>query len=286
MLFVILLANLLVAALKMIIGTYIHSASMTADGYHSLSDGMSNIIGLIGIRLAMKPKDADHPYGHNKFETLAGLFISAMLFFIGGKVIFDAISRFREPVALDITLSSLMALLLTLAVNIFVSITEYRKGKELKSQILISDSMHTRGDIYISIGVLVALAGIKLGLPPIIDPIVSLIVSVFILHAAIEIFKENSNVLVDHSVADTEEIRKLVMSFESVKDAHNIRSRGSHYAFFIDLHILIDPHTTTEKAHELVHDIEEAVRGKINPNAEVLIHVEPYHENHTDEENT
>ncbi len=275
-LFVILLANLFVAAIKIVIGSLINSASMTADGFHSLSDGMSNVVGLIGIRLAMKPKDFDHPYGHNKFETLAGLFISGMLFFVGGKVIYDAIGRFQNPVELDITMPSLIAMVLTLAINIFVSVTEYKKGKELNSPILISDSMHTRSDIYVSIGVLATLIGIKLGLPPLIDPIASLIVSGFIIHAAYEIFRENSDVLVDHSVADTEEIRKLAMSFEQVKNAHNIRSRGSHHAFFIDLHIVIDPQTTTEAAHELVHAIEETIKEKVNPNAEVLVHVEPY----------
>lgn len=282
-LWVILFANLAVAALKIVVGSFINSASMTADGFHSLSDGMSNVVGLIGIRLAMKPKDSDHPYGHNKFETLAGLFISGMLFFVGGKVIFDAISRFRNPVELDITMPSLIAMVLTLAVNIFVSVTEYRKGKELNSPILISDSMHTRSDIYVSIGVLATLIGIKLGLPPLIDPIASLIVSGFIIHAAYEIFKENSDVLVDRSVADTEEIRELAMSFDLVKDAHNIRSRGSHNAFFIDLHILIDPNVTTDEAHELVHAIEETIKEKVNPNAEVLVHVEPYSEEYPKE---
>lgn len=279
----ILLANLAVAALKIAVGTLIHSASMTADGFHSLSDGMSNVVGLIGVRLAMKPKDSDHPYGHNKFETLAGLFISAMLFFVGGKVIYDAIGRFQHPVDLSISLSSLIAMLITLAVNIFVSVTEYKKGKELNSPILISDSMHTRSDIYVSIGVLATLVGIKLGLPEIIDPIASLIVSGFIIHAAYEIFRENSDVLVDHSVADTEEIRKIAMSFEQVKDAHNIRSRGSHLAFFIDLHILIDPLITTEDAHKLVHAIEAKIKDEVNPNAEVLVHVEPYNDRNHEE---
>lgn len=283
-LFVILLANLAVAGLKIVVGSLINSASMTADGFHSLSDGMSNVVGLIGIRLAMKPKDLDHPYGHNKFETLAGLFISAMLFFVGGKVIYDAIGRFQHLVELNISLSSLIAMLITLAVNIFVTVTEYKKGKELNSPILISDSMHTKSDIYVSIGVLATLVGIKLGLPPIIDPLASLIVSGFIIHAAYEIFRENSDVLVDRSVADIEEIRRLVMSFEQVKDAHNIRSRGSHHAFFIDLHILIDPHITTEESHELVHAIEEEIKEKVNPNAEVLVHVEPYRDSNSEEE--
>ncbi|MBE3102204.1 MAG: cation diffusion facilitator family transporter, partial [Firmicutes bacterium] len=102
-LWIILFANLAVAALKIIIGIIIKSSSMTADGFHSLTDGSSNIVGLVGIRLASKPIDEDHPYGHKKFETLAGLFIAGMLFFIGGKIILDAINRFTHPVIPNIS---------------------------------------------------------------------------------------------------------------------------------------------------------------------------------------
>src|SRR5690554_2303257 len=163
-LFVILLANLIVAALKIFIGSIIKSASMTADGFHSLSDGSSNIVGLIGIHFASKPEDESHPYGHNKFETLAGLFISFMLFLAGGKVVLGAIERFKEPIIPEITIESILVLIFTLIVNIVVSVTEYKKGKELNSQILIPDSMHTRSDIYVSLVVLATLIGIKLGL--------------------------------------------------------------------------------------------------------------------------
>ena len=99
-LFVILLANLLVAVLKLVVGAIIKSASMTADGFHSISDGSSNLVGLIGIYFASQPEDVDHPYGHNKYETLAGIFISFMLFLAGFRVILGAIARFREPVIL------------------------------------------------------------------------------------------------------------------------------------------------------------------------------------------
>ena len=275
-LFVILIANLSVAVLKIAVGTIINSASMTADGFHSLSDGSSNIIGLIGIKLASKPKDEDHPYGHGKFETLASLFICAMLFTIAGKVIIDAIDTFRNPVLPDITLASLLAMIFTLIVNLFVTIIEYRKGKKLQSQILISDSIHTRSDIYVSIGVLVTLVGVKLGLPPIIDPIASLIVAGFIIHAGYEIFQESKNILVDTSTVDSEKITKLVLDFKQVKGVHNIRSRGSQNNVHIDLHLLVDPKMTVEESHELEHQIEHAVRESLYPNAEVLAHIEPF----------
>ena len=275
-LFIILLANLAVATLKVIIGSIIKSASMTADGFHSLSDGSSNIIGLIGIHFASKPEDEKHPYGHSKYETLAGLSISVMLFFAAGKVILGAIERFKEPIIPKITIESLIVLIFTLIVNIIVSVTEYRKGKKLNSQILISDSMHTRSDIYISLGVLATLIAIKLGLPPIIDPIASLIVAAFIIHTGYEIFKENSNVLLDGVAINAEKIREVVMGFEDVKDVHKIRSRSSVNHLNIDLHILVNPKLDVDASHKLVHDIEDAIRAKFNKNVHLIAHVEPY----------
>jgi len=277
-LLIILLANLLVAGLKIFIGTIIKSASMTADGFHSLSDGSSNIVGLIGIHFASKPEDESHPYGHNKFETLAGLFISFMLFLASGKIILGAFERFKEPIIPEITIESLLVLVFTLMVNIVVSVMEYKKGKELNSQILISDSMHTRSDIYISLGVLITLIGIRLGLPPIIDPMVSLVVAGFIIHAGYEIFRENSDVLVDGAVVDTQVIKDIVMAFDEVKDVHKIRSRGSINNLHIDLHIEVDPKLDVERSHELVHDIEDAIRENFNKNSHVIAHVEPYEE--------
>jgi len=275
-LFIILLANFFVAALKIIIGSIVRSASMRADGFHSLSDGSPNIVGLIGIHFASKPEDEKHPYGHYKYETLAGLFISVMLLFAAGNIILDAIQRFKEPITPEVTVESLMVLIFTLIVNIVVYVTEYRKGKELNSQILISDSMHTRSDVYISLGVLATLIGVKIGIPPIIDPIASIVVAAFIIHTSYEIFKENSNILLDSAAVDSEAIRDIVMSFEDVKDAHKIRSRSSINYLNIDLHIVVDSKLDVEKAHKLVHDIEDAVKAKFNKSIQVIAHIEPY----------
>ena len=272
----ILFANLAVAALKIAVGAIIKSASMTADGFHSLSDGSSNIVGLIGIRLAAKPIDEDHPYGHGKFETLAGLFIAGMLFVLGGKTIIEAIIRFRNPIIPNVTLESLIVLIITLCINIFVSMYEYKKGQKLNSRILISDSLHTRSDIYISLGVLITLFCIKLGLPPVIDSIASLVVAAFILHAAYEIFKDNSDVLVDKAVVDSDKITEIVLSFEQVKDIHKIRSRGSENELYIDMHIGIQPDMSIEECHKLIHNIEVKIRKEVNENVQMIAHLEPF----------
>lgn len=276
LLWVILIINLAVAGVKIIMGTIIGSSSTTADGFHSLTDGSSNIVGLIGIRLASRPVDDDHPYGHTKFETLAGLLISSILFVLSGRIIVDAVQRFSNPVTPNITLESLILLLTTLVVNILVSTIEYKKGKELDSQILVSDSLHTRSDIFISLGVLFTLAGIRLGLPSTFDPVVSLVVAGFILHAAYEIFKLNRDVLVDRAVVDSDKIRLLTMGFKEVLDTHQIRSRGDKNNLFIDMHIMTKPDLSIEQSHQLIHDIENRIREEINQNAQVTAHLEPY----------
>lgn len=275
-LMIILFANLIVAILKITIGSMIMSTSMTADGFHSLADGSSNIVGLIGIYFASKPVDKDHPYGHRKFEVLAGMFIAGMLFATSGKIVIDAVKRLINPVIPDITYESLIILLITLCCNVFVCIFEYKKGKRLNSLILISDSMHTRSDIYVSLGVLFMIGGLKLGFTAIIDPIVSFVVAGFIVHAAYKILRDNSGILLDKVVIDADIIKDIVLSFDQVKDTHNIRSRGSEYDMHIDMHIMTEPDLSVEQSHELIHDIEDKIRGSINENAQIIAHLEPF----------
>lgn len=275
---VILFANLGVALLKIFAGYFIKSTSLTADGFHSLTDGSSNIIGLIGIHFASKPVDEDHPYGHKKFETLAGLFISAMLFILAGRIIISAVSNFFNPVIPKVTTESIIALLATLGINIFVSRYEYFQGKKLSSPILISDSLHTKSDVFISIGVLITLIGIKLGIPPIIDSISSLVVSGFVLHAAYEILRDNCSVLLDRAAVDSDRVRDVVMEFDMVKDVHKIRSRGMEDEIFIDLHVLVEPHTNIEECHMLMHDIENKLCDELKKCIHTIIHVEPFYE--------
>jgi len=276
-LWLILFLNFGVAAVKIVVGASIRSASLTADGYHSLTDGSSNIVGLIGLYFASRPVDAEHPYGHNKFETLTGIFIAVMLTVIGVKVILDAFSRFSNPVAPEVTLVSLLSLFGTLAVNVFVSTYELRAGRRLGSYILISDSMHTRSDIFVSIGVLISLLGIRfLSLPAWIDPVVSLVVAGFILWAAVGILRSASNILVDKAAVDTEKVREVVLAFNSVKDIHEIRSRGSGDSIFLDMHIVTAPDMTVQESHELIHHIEKHIQETFGKNAEVIVHLEPF----------
>ncbi|MDV9678155.1 cation diffusion facilitator family transporter [Clostridioides difficile] len=276
-LWIILFANFAVALLKIIIGNQIKSYSMTADGFHSLSDGASNIVGLIGIFFASKPKDKNHPYGHKKFEIITSLFISGMLFVIAIKIILSAVSRIANPVVPAITIESLIALIITLFINIFVCMYEYRVGTKLNSYVLISDSLHTRSDIFVSLGVLVTLFGVKLGFPVIIESIVPIIISVFIIYSAYGIFRPSIGILVDRVAVDEDYIKEIVFEFNEVRDVHNIRSRGSKSSIYIDMHVMVDPFISVEKSHDLTHKIEKQIQEEINENAQVIVHIEPFY---------
>ena len=274
----ILFANFFVAVIKIVIGHLIQSSSMSADGFHSLTDGVSNIVGLLGIFLASQPVDENHPYGHRKYECITGLFIGGMLLVIVGRIVMEAIPKLFDPVAPQVNFESLAALVVTVIINIVVCWYEYREGRRLNSFILISDSMHTKSDIYVSFGVLFALVGIKFGAPAIIDPVTSLIVAGFIVRAALEIIKSTSAILVDSNAVDASLVEQVARSFPQVINVHKIRSRGTDNHAFVDMHIIIAADMSIGDAHNLVHAIEEKLKADIGPHLEAMIHTEPFSE--------
>ncbi|MGE5816070.1 MAG: cation diffusion facilitator family transporter, partial [Acidobacteriota bacterium] len=182
----VLFANLAVAFAKIAFGYYTRSVAITSDGYHSLTDSFSNIIGLVGLRIARKPPDVDHPYGHRKYETLtaAGIFVALIL--VVEEVVRNGIEHLRTGEHGIVSRDSFLVMLVTLAVNLAVVAYERRKGAELSSELLLADAMHTRSDVFTSLGVIASLVGVKLGYP-ILDPIGGLVVAVFIALTGFEI---------------------------------------------------------------------------------------------------
>lgn len=274
-LLIILVLNWLVALVKIIYGLSSRCSSMTADGFHSLSDGASNVIGLLGIHFACQPVDKDHPYGHKKYETLFSLAISAMLFILSFNLIKQGWERLRHPVLPQVDISSFAIMIITLAVNIWVMRYEYKKGKALKSDILISDSMHTRADIFTSFSVIASLIAIKLGLP-LIDPIITILISLFIGFAAFEIAKQSSDVLCDTAVfLDDRKIMDIVLKTKGVRACHKIRSRGRIDDIYIDLHVQVSPDMHIDDAHQISYRIEDAIKSAIPGITDVVVHMEP-----------
>jgi cation diffusion facilitator family transporter len=273
----ILILNWGVAAAKLFYGWVIRSASMTADGFHSFSDGASNIIGLFGIWVASRPVDQSHPYGHKKYETLTSVAISALLFLVCLNVVREGVIRFLHPVIPKVDVKSFLVMGVTLAVNIAVMIYERKRGRALRSDILISDALHTRADILTSTSVIITLIGIKMGYP-ILDPIASLIIAVFIGYAAIVILRESSRVLSDGVAIREEEIEKVVLNIKGVKEVHQVRSRGRPDDIHVDLHVLVDPEMHVHRAHHLSYAIENKIKRDLRGVTDVVVHMEPKEE--------
>ncbi len=271
----VLVLNWAVAAAKIIYGFLTRCASMTADGFHSLADGTSNIIGLAGIMFCAQPIDSDHPYGHKKYETLFALGIAALLWLVAFNLAKEGIGRLIHPVTPSVDLISFFVMVATMAVNIFVIRYEMNKGKKLGSDILLADSMHTRADLLTSASVIVSLFAIRLGYP-VVDPIVTLMIAGFIAYSGFEIAKTESAILCDATaIEDTKKIEEIVLRIDGVRGCHKIRSRGRADDIHIDLHIQLDPSMRLDKSHEICHTIQHAIKTAIPSVSDVLIHVEP-----------
>ena len=270
--------NFGVAAFKIVIGTIANSGSIIADGYHSLSDGSGNIVGIVGLSIAGRPIDNNHPYGHKKFETISSMIIGMLLFVVGCKVAYNSIINIIHPKTPEISIISFVVMISTLIVNIFVVIYERSQGKKLSSDVLVSDSEHTKSDVLITCGVIFTMVLLQLGAPPIIDGLVSLLISVFIFKASFEIFVEATQTLTDSAVLSSEEIYEATMSCDEVKKCHKIRNGGRKDEVYIDLHVLVLPDMKVSEAHALQHKIENALKLKFGSQISAIIHVEPYYE--------
>ena len=186
-LWIVLLLNLLVALAKFFYGLATNSHSMQADGIHSVFDSMGNVVGLVGITLALRPADEGHPYGHFKFETYASMVIGVLLivaaFEVGSSAISALISGDHNA---SVTVVSYVVMVGTLCINIGVTTYERRAGKRLNSDILLADASHTLSDAMVSIGVIVGLVLIQLGFA-IADSVMALVVMVAILYTAFDV---------------------------------------------------------------------------------------------------
>lgn len=274
-LILVLVLNWTVALAKILYGLISRCTSMTADGFHSLSDGTSNIIGLIGIHFACQPKDLDHPYGHKKYETLFSLAIAALLFVVSFNLAKEGIKRLYHPVIPQIDVVSFIIMICTLGTNLWVMNYEYKEGKRLQSDILVSDSMHTKADIFTSLSVIIALVLIKLGYP-IFDPIVTFLIVLFIAYTASGIVKESSAVLCDTAVIlDSKKIVDIVLGIKGVKTCHKIRTRGRPDDIQVDLHVQVSADMHIDNAHKISCAIEEAIKKSIPEVSDVVVHMEP-----------
>lgn len=271
----VLVLNWGVAFAKVIYGLITNCVSMTADGFHSFSDGAFNIIGMVGIWAATRPTDKEHPYGHKKYETLTTLTLTMLFAVICFNIIRNAISRFLHPVIPQVNAISFIVMFVTIAVNIAVVLYESKKGRELNSDLLLSDALHTKTDLLVSASVIATLISVKMGYP-VVDVLAALLIAVFIGRAAFQLSKKSSSILCDETPIVPSVIQDVVMKIDGVKSCHKIRARGRPDDIHVDLHILVETTMHVGKAHELSNLIENRLKDSIKGITDVVVHIEPY----------
>jgi cation diffusion facilitator family transporter len=275
----VLVLNVLVAAAKLIFGYATGAVSIISDGFHSLTDSASNVVGLVGVRAARQPPDANHPYGHRKFETLASAGIFFFLLLVLVEVLRTAIARFQSGGTPEITATSFVIMGGTLLVNLGVVAYESAAARRHRSELLLADSHHTRSDVLTSLSVIAALIGVKLGYP-ILDPLAALFVAGFIGWSGWLIAREASRVLSDATVLSEIDVEQVVMSVPGVAGCHQIRTRGSADHAFLDLHVWAPRDMRLEEAHTLSHVVKDRLLEKYPQLADVIIHIEPPPQGH------
>lgn len=274
-LWVILGLNILVAVSKGAFGLLAGSMSMVADALHSSFDSASNIIGILATRVAGRPPDRDHQYGHAKVENLATLIVGGMLLLTAYWVISEGIARLTAGAAPEITAITVGVMVATLIINIFVAWYERRKGEELQSSFLIADSEHTKSDVYVSLSVLAGFVAVSAGYPA-ADPLIALAIGALIGKMGISIIREAGMVLTDAAAVRCEDIvRKSVPSIPGVRGYHRFRCRGGPGDLFADIHVTVDPEMSVTHAHEIAREVEAILKERVPGMKEVIVHIEP-----------
>ena len=270
----VLFVNLAVAAAKIVLGYYTGAVSIISDGFHSLTDSASNVVALVGVSVARRPPDANHPYGHRKYETIASIGILVFLIIVLVEVLSAAMDRFLNGGTPRVFPEGIGIMAVTLVINLFVVNYELAAGRRLHSEVLRADAKHTRSDVLTSGAVLGALVGVWMGYP-LLDPLAALLVAAFIGHACWDIAQEASRILGDEIVVAEAEVREVLRDVPEVLGSEKIRTRGSSDYVFLDLHLWLAPDTPLQAAHATSHEAKDRLMTRFPQLADVVIHIEP-----------
>ncbi len=267
--------NATVAFSKIAYGHASGVLSIRADGFHSLTDSVNNLVGLLGVHIAARPADAGHPYGHAKFEVLAAGGVGLSLLAMAYDVLTSAASRLSgaaAPPQLDAL--AFVVLLSTLAVNLGVARYERRQAALLDSPFLASDAAHTQSDVLVTVGVLITVALVHAGFP-ILDPVMALGISGFIAWTGVQILRQNLRYLADAAALEPQAVREIVLQVAGVASAHKIRTRGAPGDIHVDLHVQVARHLDVVSAHRVTHWVIDAIKTQLPGVTDVVVHTEP-----------
>lgn len=276
--------NLFLSAGKIIAGIVGHSSAMIADGVHSLSDFVTDLIVIVFIGVSGKGKDENHQYGHGKFETFATMLISFALFIVAVGIFWVGAERVWSSLRGEVLERPGRIALIAAVISIFVKEILYhytvRVGKRIGSSAVIANGWHHRSDAFSSVGTLAGIAGAMfLGEKwRILDPIASLVVSFFIVKVAYHLAMPSINELLEQALPkDVEkEIGEVIMEVPGVKCFHNLKTRKNGNTYIIDVHIMLNRRISFIRSHDIATEVENILKRRYGIHTQVGVHTEPY----------
>jgi cation diffusion facilitator family transporter len=281
------IANIVLAALKLLAGIIAHSGAMVSDAVHSASDVFSTIIVIIGIKLSSKASDKEHPYGHERLECVAALILAMILFITGLGIGASALKNIFGGDYENLTKPGVLALIMAV---VSIAVKEimfwYTRHNALKidSGALMADAWHHRSDALSSVGALIGIGGAMLGFP-VMDSVASLVIFVFIVKAAYDIFKDAVDKMVDHSCDEETEkdIRECAMRNPEVKAIDLLHTRIFGNKIYVDIEIEVDGTYTLLKAHEIAEAVHKEIEQSFPKVKHIMVHVNPENTGKSDE---
>lgn len=269
------IGNALLTIVKIAIGILASSSAMVADGVHSLSDVISTIVVMVGLKLSSKPEDDNHQYGHERIESLAAILLSIMLFIVAIGIGYSAIKNIMSGNITEPGMLAIFAAILSIVTKEWMYRYTLKYAISIDSPSLKADAWHHRSDALSSIGALAGIAGAKLGFT-ILDPIAGIIIAVIIIKVSYDILKQGVEQIIDHKAGDevVDEIKNKINSVSGVCDIDLLKTRLHGNRVYVDVEISVDSELTVAEGH----DIAMKVHNKIEEDRKVkhcMVHVNP-----------
>lgn len=273
------IGNLLLSAIKLFAGIFAHSSAMISDAVHSASDVFSTFIVMIGIRLASKEPDKEHPYGHERMECVAAIVLAVVLLITGLGIGLDAFKKITSGNYSELQIPGMLALV-TAIVSIISKEAMYwytrHYAKKIDSSALMADAWHHRSDAFSSIGALIGISGAMLGFP-VMDSVASLVIFIFIVKASYDIFKDAMDKMVDHSCDEETEkqMYDCVMKNENVIAIDLLQTRIFGNKIYVDVEFQADPSYTLLEAHHIAETVHDDIEKNFPKVKHIMVHVNP-----------
>lgn len=277
--FITIIGNVVLSVIKLLAGIIAHSGAMISDAVHSASDVFSTFVVIIGIKLASKQPDKEHPYGHERMECVAAIILAVVLFITGLGIGADALRNILSGNYNELQVPGMLALIAAI-VSIVSKEAMYwytrHYAKKIDSGALMADAWHHRSDAFSSIGALIGIAGARLGFP-VMDSIASLVIFLFIVKAAFDIFKDAMDKMTDHSCDEETEaqIYDCVMKNENVMGIDLLQTRIFGNKIYVDLEISADGSFTLQEAHTIAEAVHDDIEQNFPKVKHIMVHVNP-----------